>query len=332
MFEVMKRNNVRYFFYIGGNDSAETAHIVNQTAKAAGYELRCFHVPKTIDNDLRVTDHCPGYGSAARFVASAVLGDDLDNRSLPGIKIDIIMGRHAGFLTAAAALGRKDPEDGPHLVYVPERPVTRERLRDDIAAVYQRLGRCVVAISEGLVDAADAKGRTFTEVIAEGSNVERDTHGNVQLSGSGALGDWLVSYLKKELGSGVRLRADTFGYLQRSFPGVVSETDAAEARECGRRAVRYAVADEVEGSSVVMLRQPGEYRIEYDHTELANVAKDTRALPDEYLVADGNQVTEAFLEYARPLCGVLPRTGRLAGMRGGTAESQRKGLHEQNGG
>jgi hypothetical protein len=186
MFEVMKRNNVRYYFYIGGNDSSETAHIVNQTAKAAGYELRCFHVPKTIDNDLRVTDHCPGYGSAARFVASAVLGDDMDNRSLPGIKIDIIMGRHAGFLTAAAALGRKDPEDGPHLVYVPERPVTRERLRDDIGAVYQRLGRCVVAISEGLVDAADAKGRTFTEVIAEGSNVERDTHGNVQLSGSGA--------------------------------------------------------------------------------------------------------------------------------------------------
>jgi 6-phosphofructokinase 1 len=200
-------------------------------------------------------------------------------------------------------------------VYLPERPVTRERIRDDIAGMYRRHGRCVVAISEGLADAGDPQKRTFAEVIAEGLDLERDTHGNVQLSGSGALGDWFAGYLKKELGSKLRLRADTFGYLQRSFPGLVSATDAAEARECGRKAVEYAVNSGVSGGSVVMLREPGEYRISYDHTELRNVAKETRHLPDEFINAEGNGVTQAFLDYARPLAGALPVKGRLLGMR-----------------
>jgi 6-phosphofructokinase 1 len=153
-FDIFKKRDVNYFFYIGGNDTAETADIVSRVAADAGYELRCFHVPKTIDNDLRVTDHCPGFGSAARFVASAFMGDDCDNRSLPGIKVNVVMGRNAGFLTAAAALARRGEGDGPHLVYLPERPVTRERVRDQVGEVYGRLGRCVVAVSEGIVDAA----------------------------------------------------------------------------------------------------------------------------------------------------------------------------------
>jgi len=118
---VFKAHDVRYFFYIGGNDSAETAHILNEIAVAEGYDVRLFHVPKTIDNDLRVTDHCPGYGSAATFVACAFMGDNQDNRSLPGIKLDVIMGRHAGWLTAASMLARQHEDDGPHLIYVPER-------------------------------------------------------------------------------------------------------------------------------------------------------------------------------------------------------------------
>ena len=127
IFNVFKKRNIRYFFYIGGNDSANTAHIINTMAAEVGYDLRAFHVPKTIDNDLLVTDHCPGYGTAAKFVACAVMGDDLDNRALPGVKIDVIMGRHAGFLTAAAALGKQRDDDGPHLVYVPERPVSMDK-------------------------------------------------------------------------------------------------------------------------------------------------------------------------------------------------------------
>jgi len=317
MFEVMKKNNVRYFFYIGGNDSAETAFIVNQMAKESNYELRCFHVPKTVDNDLRVTDHCPGFGSAAKFVASAFIGDNLDNRSLPGIKINVIMGRHAGFLTAASALAKSREDDGPHLIYFPERPITREQFRDEVAEVYNRLGRCVIAVSEGIIDAASAGHKTFTEVVmSEAADIEKDTHGNIQLSGSGALGDWLVNYLKQELGSKLRVRADTFGYLQRSFPGCISEVDAAEARMCGRKAVEFATQGDLDGS-VAMIRTTtgGVYGIDFQHTDLVNVAKETKSLPDEYINATGNYVTPAFIDYALPLVGVLPVVGYFEGMK-----------------
>lgn len=315
MFEVMKRRDIRYFFYIGGNDSAETTHIVNEEAKASGYELHCFHVPKTVDNDLRINDHTPGYGSAARFVASALMGDNLDNRALPGVKIDVIMGRNAGFLTAAAALGRIYPDDGPHLIYVPERPVTREKIVADVREVYERLGRCVMAVSEGIVDAADPAKRTFTEVIlAEAGPIEQDTHGNVQLSGSGALGDWLMNLVKTQVGGRLRVRADTFGYLQRSFPGVISETDATEARECGRKAVEFATTGGWLDGSVAIIREPGEkYAVTYEQTELRNVAKETKSLPDEFINEAGNNVTEAFVRYAKPLIGELPENCRLAG-------------------
>ncbi len=152
IFEVFKKRNIRYFFYIGGNDSANTAHIINKMAVESGYELRAFHIPKTVDNDLLVTDHCPGYGTAAKFEACALMGDNLDNRALPGIKIDVIMGRNAGFLTAAAALGRQRKDDGPHLLYLPERPVSMDKLLGDVEAVYGKLGRCVIAVSEGICD------------------------------------------------------------------------------------------------------------------------------------------------------------------------------------
>ncbi len=311
MFDVMRKHNVRYFFYIGGNDTAEAALIINEKAKAARYELRCFHVPKTIDNDLRVTDHCPGYGSAAKFVASAFMGDNLDNRSLRGIKIDVVMGRHAGFLTAASALARTREGEGPHLIYVPERPVTRERFCQEVLGVYEQLGRCVVAVSEGIEDAADAEHRTFIELIQQ--NVEVGQFGNKQLSGTGALGDWL-SNLLKEASPRARVRADTFGYLQRCFPGVVSRVDAAEARECGRQAVICATEGDTDGS-IVMRRAGGrKYAMEYDHTELANVARHTKELPDEFIAAEGNDVTKAFLDYARPLVGRLPAIGFLKGM------------------
>ncbi len=314
MFEVMRKNNVRYFFYIGGNDTAEAAQIINQKSQAAGYELRCFHVPKTIDNDLRVTDHCPGYGSAAKFVASAFMGDNLDNRSLRGIKINIVMGRNAGFLTAASSLGRTRDDDGPHLIYLPERPITREQFRDDVAAVYDRFGRCVVAVSEGIVDAATPDKKTFAEIIKDA--LEESEYGDKQLSGSGALGDWLANYLKEELPKGTRVRADTFGYMQRSFPGVVSQVDAREAREVAHKAVEFATAANVDGSVVIKRVSTGAaYAVEYDRTDLANVARDTKCLPDEFIAEDGNDVTDAFRDYALPLVGDLPHIGYLEGMR-----------------
>lgn len=301
--EVLKANNVRYFFYIGGNDTAETAHILNGIAVEQGYDVRLFHVPKTIDNDLCVTDHCPGYGSAAKFVAAAIMGDNQDNRSLPGIKIDVIMGRHAGWLTAASVLARQFEDDGPHLVYVPECVFSMDAFISDVDRMYTQHGRCLVAVSEGIHDAAGKSMMTSGEV---------DSHGNVQLSGSGALGDFLAAEVKAKLGSGLRVRADTFGYLQRSFAGFVSEVDAREAREVGRTAARVATGGEHKHGSIAMIRRPGEtYAIDYEVTELVKVAKVTRDLDPSFLLGT-NDISPEFIKYVRPLVGELAVTGRLS--------------------
>ncbi len=305
--EVFKKRNIRYFFYIGGNDSANTAFIISTVAKEADYDMRAFHVPKTVDNDLLVTDHCPGYGSAAKFVACALIGDDLDNRALPGVKIDVIMGRNAGFLTAAAALGRKRGDDGPHLLYFPERPVSIGKFLGDVEAVYKKYGRAVIAVSEGV---CDADGETWAKKIAQ--TAEKDQHGNIQLSGTGALADFLAAQVKNNLKI-KRVRADTFGYLQRSFPGFQSPVDADEARRCGREAVRYAM-DQLNGSVAIKRTGNGRnYGIELFRTELKNVAEKTKSMPDEFLNADGNDVTPTYLEYAKPLVGQLPQTEYLGG-------------------
>ena len=308
VFAVLQKYDIRYFFYIGGNDSAETTHIVNEEAKKGGFPVRCFHICKTIDNDLRENDHTPGFGSAAKFVAQAFMGDNLDNRSLPGVKINVIMGRHAGFLTAASALARQFPDDGPHLIYLPERAFSLEKFVEDVKAVYAKLGRCVVAVSEGIQD-------ENREAIASKFIKETDSHGNVQLSGSGALGDLLAKEIKEKAQIS-RVRADTFGYLQRSFAGVVSAVDAKEARLAGQMAVKYAVAGEFESGSTAIKRKPGRaYKTWIERTELRNVAKETRHMPDEFISPAGNDVTKAFLDYVRPLVGDLPATGRLKAVR-----------------
>lgn len=305
MVQTFRKHDIRYFFYVGGNDSAETAHIVAQQAAAQNFEMRCFHVPKTIDNDLRVTDHCPGYGSAARFVAHAFQGDDRDNRSLPGVKINVVMGRHAGWLTAASTLGRRNAEDGPHLVYLPERVFDPERFLADVQAVNTRFKRCIVAVSEGIHDAA---GTPFLQVYARqaGSAVAggQDSHGNVQLSGTGALGDALANLVKEKLGIS-RVRADTLGYLQRSFPADVSPVDAAEARAVGRSAALLAATGAEASGSIALRRLPGpKYQSETFLTPLATVAKVTKDMP-ESLLAGENGVAEAFRDYALPLVGEL---------------------------
>jgi ATP-dependent phosphofructokinase / diphosphate-dependent phosphofructokinase len=305
IFEVFKKYNVRYFFYIGGNDTAETTHIINETAKKDGYELRCFHIPKTIDNDLKVTDHCPGFGSAAKFVAQAFMGDDLDNRSLQGIKINIVMGRHAGFLTAASVLGRVNKDDGPHLVYVPERPFDMDKFIADVDKVYSKLGRCVIAVSEGI---CDKDGVAILNKYSSSNEV--DSHGNVQLSGTGALGDVLAAQVKKGLSAKhkkLRVRADTFGYLQRCYPGVVSKVDQKEAFGAGKAAVKFALASDVDGSVAFKRAKGNKYSISYFRTELRNVAKETTHLDDAYINKEANNITAAFVKYAKPLVGDLPK-------------------------
>ena len=303
IFEAFRKHEVRYFFYIGGNDSSDTVRIVAEHADREGYELRALHIPKTVDNDLPITDHCPGYPSAARFVASALGGVNADLLALPGVYIAVIMGRHAGWLTAAAALARKHDDDGPHLIYLPERQFSIERYLADIERVYQQQGRCVVAISEGVWASRDGKGQAIPVTVdllrQAGREPEVDAHGNIQLSG-GALADELAAVVQKSLGI-KRVRADTFGYLQRSFPGVVSAVDAREAREVGEKAAHYACGRDLSGS--VVIERIGDYAVRYALADVREIAAQTRCMPDAFITTDGNGVTDAFRDYLRPLLG-----------------------------
>ena len=308
LISIFEKQNIRNFFYIGGNDSAETANLVSEGAKNIGYEMKAFHIPKTIDNDLRETDHCPGYGSAARFVAHAFQGDDADNRSLGGIKINVLMGRHAGWLTAASTLGKSTEEDGPHLVYVPEKIFNINTFLNEVKDVYDALGRCVIAISEGV---HNKEGEYFLQTYADqtGSGLagKTDSHGNIQLSGSGALGDTLTNIVSEHI-DGARVRADTFGYLQRSFIADISQVDAEEAERVGQHAV--IASKELDSGSVILKRQLSEkYHCDVEIVDLHKVAKHTKDMPEEFLDSTKPYVTNDFFEYAMPLTGgIEPKT------------------------
>ncbi|MBF0369833.1 MAG: 6-phosphofructokinase [Magnetococcales bacterium] len=304
IFQVLKAHQIRYFFYIGGNDSSDTLRIVSDFAQKEQYDLTAIHIPKTIDNDLVVNDHTPGYPSAARFVASAFAGVNLDNRALPGVYVGVVMGRHAGFLTAASALGRKFRDDGPHLIYLPERNFDMDAFLGNVKTIHDRLGRCVIAVSEGIHD------ETGTPLVTKlKTQVETDAHGNVQLSGTGALADLLTNAIKSKLGI-KRVRGDTFGYLQRSFLGVVSDVDQMEAREVGEKASQYALWHGVNGS--VTIHRTGHYSVEYRLSPLEAVAGKTKTMPKEFISADGTDITDAFQLYLSPLLGSrMPSTLRL---------------------
>jgi ATP-dependent phosphofructokinase / diphosphate-dependent phosphofructokinase len=308
IFQVLRAHGIGYFFYIGGNDSSDTVRIVSEEAHAAGYPLRCVHIPKTIDNDLVGNDHTPGFPSAARFVMQAFCGANLDNAALPGVYVGVVMGRHAGFLTAAAALARKYPDDGPHLIYLPERTFDTERFLNDVKTQHARYGRCVIAVSEGI---HDADGTPIITTLS--AQTERDAHGNVQLSGTGALADLLCDQIKARLGI-KRVRGDTFGYVQRSFIGCVSDVDQREAREVGEKAVQFAMWSETDGS--VAIQRIGDYAVDYALMPLHTVAGKTRVMEDHFITPEGNDVTPAFRDYLRPLLGKdLPEAYRLRGNR-----------------
>ena len=302
--EVLRAHEIRYFFYIGGNDSSDTIRIVAEESKKVNNPLRCVHIPKTIDNDVVLNDHTPGFPSAARFVVQAFLGANLDNRSLPGVYIGVVMGRHAGFLTAASALGKKFPDDGPHMIYLPEQTFRIDNFLADVRRTVDQFGRCVVAVSEGI---HNESGQAI--VTRLGKTVERDAHGNVQLSGTGDLASLLCDEVKTKLGIN-RVRGDTFGYLQRSFIGCVSDVDQREAREVGEKAVQYAMWGGQNGS--VAIERTGDYSVDYKLVPLEAVAGKTRTMPSEFVSASGTDVTDAFRLYLRPLLGrSMPDAYRL---------------------
>ncbi len=303
IFDVFRMHNVRYFFYIGGNDSADTVRIVNEQAEKSHYEFRAIHIPKTIDNDLMLNDHTPGYPSAARFVAQSFIGLNLDNRALPGVHVGVVMGRHAGFLTAASAIAQKYPDDGPHLVYLPERAFHMDKFLHDVNEVYNRLGRCVVAVSEGIQD------EHGTPILSTMMDTGTDAHGNVQLSGTGALGELLLNQVREKLNIH-RVRSDTLGYLQRSFMGCVSDVDQREAREVGEKAAQFAIWHDTDGS--ITINRTGFYSVDYQIHPLADIAAKTKLMPDEFINASGNNVTDAFKYYLQPLLGTnMPEASHL---------------------
>lgn len=296
--EVFRAHEVRFFCYIGGNDSMDTAHKVHLAAEKLGYALCSIGVPKTVDNDLAHTDHCPGYGSAARFIALAVRDSGWDTEAMgpsSPVKVVEVMGRNAGWLTAAAALGRREAGDPPHLIYVPERPVEDAALVADVARVVEEREHCVIALSEGAVPDTG-----LTEVDAFGHQMK------------GGAAEYVASLIQAKLG--LKVRMDKPNYLQRSFSACMSEVDADEAYRVGRAAVRLALSG---GSDqmVTLARQPGAvYRCDTGAAPLAEIANAEKLLPEAYLAEAGNDVTEAFVAYARPLIGApLPPLGRLAG-------------------
>ncbi|MFN7375664.1 MAG: 6-phosphofructokinase [bacterium] len=312
IFDSLRAADVRYFFYIGGNDSSDTCRIIYEMSQRQGYDLRCIHVPKTVDNDLMTNDHTPGFGSAARYVAMAFMADDRDNASLPGIKINVVMGRNAGFLTAASALARQtspgSEHDGPHLIYLPEVPFDTDRFVADVSESLSKHGRCQIAVSEGI---KDKDGHDIGAKLIVGG--QADSHGNAQLSGSGALGDMLSSILKERLkgptGKPPRVRADTLGYMQRCWPDP-SPIDAAEARAVGVKAAQEAMTGLTDGSIAILRTSNHPYRVEKRVVRLADVAAKTKTMPPEFIQGHNN-VSKAFLDYCRPLVGDLPTMFKL---------------------
>jgi 6-phosphofructokinase len=280
----LKKVGADAFIYIGGNDTAGTQQILTE---AAGGSMAFVHAPKTIDNDLVDNDHTPGFISAGEFVAAAFLSVDLDFRALPGVYVGIVMGRHAGFLTAAAAAWRLDGDSGPHLIYVPERGFSVPRFIDDVRKTLDRHKRCIVAVSEGV---STEDGRSLVESIVPAERLERDAHGNVKLSGTD-LGAAFEQALADGL-PGKRARVDTLGYMPRGAISMISKVDAKEAFDAGAFAVEAAgkgggsVALQVEGGKTVIRLVP-----------LSNVAGKTRHMPDDFLKADENQLSEAGLAY-----------------------------------
>ena len=295
IFKVLKVHDVRYFFYIGGNDSSDTVRIVNENADRADYEFRAIHIPKTIDNDLVLNDHTPGYGSAARYVAETFMGLNLDNRALPGVHIGIVMGRHAGFLTAASALAQKYPDDGPHLIYLPERAFNVDEFLADVKKIYDKLGRCLIAVSEGI---RDENGQAVAASLTK--SIEKDSHGNIQLSGSSSLGDMLTNLIKTKLNI-TRVRADTLGYPQRSSLACISDVDQHEAREVGEKAAQFAIWNKIDGS--ITIQRTGYYSVDYKLVNLNKIAAKTKVMPPAFINAKGNGVTDEFKYYVRPLVG-----------------------------
>ena len=297
--KILKIKKISKFYYIGGNDSSDSLRIISEYAKDIKYNLQCIHIPKTIDNDLVCNDHTPGFGSAAKYVAQLFSGINYDVKSLPGVYLGIVMGRHAGFLTASSSLLKKESDDGPNLIYIPESPFQVDTFLSQVKTVFNKCGRCVIAISEGI---QDKNKKLISQKIIK--KTEYDAHGNIQLSGTGSLGDYLSGEIKEKLKL-PRVRADTLGYPQRCFLGSTSEIDQKEALKIGIFASKYSNKNNTSFSAGILERK--KFTTPYSTTFISNslekVAGKTKRMPQSFYNVKKSFVTNSFIKYALPLIG-----------------------------
>ena len=301
--EALSERNVGYLFIIGGNDSAETGHGIGVAANAAGYPLSVINVPKTIDNDLAISDHSPGYGSAARFVALATLGAGRDAEAMgeeSPITIIEVMGRDAGWLAASAALARREDRDAPHVICIPEVPVVEDQFLGRLEDAYRRHDFAGAVVAENVRGPDGVLGGNTDPWLVDG-------FGHPYYEGAGRYLAGLVARRLK-----VRVRYEKPGTIQRSFIECVSRTDAQEAEMVGRAAVRYAVEGHTD-QIVTLMREPGKrYHCTSGLVPLERVAGQVKTMSSEYYDPSTGFVTGNFISYARPLIGSpLPRLGRI---------------------
>ena len=301
---ILLKKKINTFFYIGGNDSSDSLRIISE----ANTDIQCIHVPKTIDNDLVLNDHTPGFGSAAKYVASVFAGINFDINSLPGVYLGVIMGRHAGFLTASSSLLKRNVNDGPHLIYLPESNFSLDNFLSNVHDIFIRKQKCIVAISEGI---KFSNGQLVGEKISKLN--EKDAHGNIQLSGSGILGDYLSNQIKVKLGI-KRVRADTLGYAQRSFLGCVSDVDQREAKKLGKESVKFSKKHDSSFSMCIQERDKNlnTYEVKIGKNKLIDIGGKTKYMPDYFINKKKNYVSNTFVKYALPLIGKkIPDFGSL---------------------
>ncbi len=284
--EVFRRYDIRYFFYTGGNDSMDTANKISKLAQKLSYEMRVIGIPKTVDNDLVITDHCPGYGSVARFNAIAIRDAGLDTEAIyqpDTVKIYETMGRDTGWIAAASALARERKDDAPHLIYLPERPLNINKFLEDVKAVYDRLKKVFIAVSEGVV------GEDGKPISSSSSSVDVDSFGHVQYGGAA---DFLCNLIKNKLN--LKARFDKPGTIQRAAMDRTSPIDRKEAYLAG-------VETDI---MVTLVRGKGKgYKCHTGAARLEDIANKVKKVPDGFISPSGNDVTPQFIKYARPLIG-----------------------------
>lgn len=292
LIQQLKKKNIEYVLYIGGNDSMDTVAKLSKYCKENGiFDLTVVGIPKTIDNDLVGIDHCPGFGSAARYVATTCMELKKDSRvyNLPSVTIVEVMGRNAGWLTAASALSRENGQEGVDLIYVCERPFSKEQFIDDILELQKKQCSILIAVSEGL------QGQDGT-YLAEQEQEDVDDFGHPKLSGVGSV---LEQYVREKIGC--KVRSVELNVMQRCSGHITSKVDLVEAKTLGEKGCQYAL--EKKNGAMATLRRLGNapYQVEYYATDVEQVANREKKIPLVWIVKEGNNVTREMVDYLKPL-------------------------------